>query len=92
LSFVTRTAPVRYVSFLMGVWFLSNAIANWLGGQIAGQVENIERGRLDLIWYRWFRLGGQADFFLMFVILSFGAGVVALVLTPMLKRLLAGRG
>jgi POT family proton-dependent oligopeptide transporter len=92
LSFVTRTAPVRYVSFLMGVWFLSNAIANLFGGLIAGQVENIERGRLDLFWYRWFRLGGQADFFLMFVILSFGAGVAALVLTPVLKRLLAGRG
>jgi POT family proton-dependent oligopeptide transporter len=92
LSFVTRTAPVRYVSFLMGVWFLSNAIANWLGGQIAGQIENIEQGKLDLFWYRWFRLGGQADFFLMFVILSVFAGVLALVLTPVMKRLLAGRG
>ncbi len=92
LSFVTRAAPVRYVSFLMGIWFLSNAIANKLGGQIAGQIENIERGRLSLPWYRWFRLGGQADFFLLFVILAVGAGLVALLLTPLLKRLLHGRG
>ena len=92
LSFVTRAAPVRYVSFLMGVWFLSNAVANWLGGRIAGQIENIERGRLSLPWYRWFKLGGQADFFLLFVITSVGAGILVMVLTPLLKRLLHGRG
>ena len=92
LSFVTRAAPARYVSFLMGVWFLSNAIANKLGGQIAGQVENIERGTVSLPWYRWFKLGGQADFFLVFVVMSLGAAVVVLVLTPLLKRLLHGRG
>ena len=92
LSFVTRAAPVRYVSFLMGIWFLSNAIANWLGGRIAGQIENIERGRVSLPWYRWFKLGGQADFFLLFVISSVVAGLLVLVLTPLLKRLIAGRG
>lgn len=92
LSFVTRAAPARYVSFLMGIWFLSNAIANKVGGQIAGQIENIEQGRLSLPWYRWFKLGGQADFFLLFVILSVGAAAVVLLLTPLLKRLLHGRG
>jgi POT family proton-dependent oligopeptide transporter len=76
----------------MGIWFLSNAIANKLGGQIAGQIENIERGTVSLPWYRWFKLGGQADFFLMFVIMSVGAGLVVMVLTPILKRLLHGRG
>jgi POT family proton-dependent oligopeptide transporter len=92
LSFVTRAAPVRYVSFLMGLWFLSNAIANKLGGQIAGKIEHIERGQLNLFWYRWFRLGGQADFFLLFVISSVGAGLLVLLLAPFLKRMLAGRG
>ena len=91
LSFVTRAAPARYVSFLMGVWFLSNAIANKVGGQIAGQIENIERGHVSLPWYRWFKLGGQADFFLLFVFLSIGAALLVTVLTPLLKRLLGGR-
>jgi POT family proton-dependent oligopeptide transporter len=91
LSFVTRAAPARYVSFLMGVWFLSNALANKLGGQIAGQIEKIESGRVTLFWYRWFKLGGQADFFLLFVISSIAAGFLVLLLTPLLKRLIAGR-
>ena len=92
LSFVTRAAPARYVSFLMGVWFLSNALANKLGGQIAGQIEKIETGQVSLFWYRWFKLGGQADFFLLFVISSVAAGLLVLLLTPLLKRLIAGRG
>ena len=91
LSFVTRAAPVRYVSFLMGVWFLSNAIANKVGGQLAGKIGKIETGELTLPWYRWFKLGGQADFFLLFVISSVGAGMLVLVLTPWLKRLIASR-
>jgi POT family proton-dependent oligopeptide transporter len=92
LSFVTRAAPARYVSFLMGVWFLSNALANKLGGQVAGQIEKIESGQLRLFWYRWFKLGGEADFFLLFVISSVAAGLLVLLLTPLLKRLIAGRG
>jgi POT family proton-dependent oligopeptide transporter len=91
LSFVTRAAPARYVSFLMGIWFLSNALANKLGGQIAGQIEKIETGQVNLFWYRWFKLGGQADFFLLFVISSVAAGLLVLLLTPLLKRLIAGR-
>ena len=91
LSFVTRAAPVRYVSFLMGIWFLSSVVANTLGGMVAAQIEKIEQGRLDLFWYRWFKLGGQADFFLLFVISSVGTGLLVILFTPLLKRLLHGR-
>ncbi|MDD4870504.1 MAG: peptide MFS transporter [Kiritimatiellae bacterium] len=91
LSFVTRAAPVRYVSFLMGIWFLSSFVANKLGGTMAAQIERIEQGKLELFWYQWFKLGGQADFFLLFVISSVTAGILVLVLTPFLKKLLHGR-
>ena len=91
LAFVTRAAPAKSVSFLMGVWFLSSVVANKLGGTVAGKVEAIEKGTLALPWYRWFKLGGQADFFLAFVIVGVGAGVLVLIFTPLLKRLLHGR-
>ncbi|HET6250514.1 MAG TPA: peptide MFS transporter [Tepidisphaeraceae bacterium] len=91
LSFLTRTAPAKYVSFLMGVWFLSNAIANKVGGQFAGQVENIASGKVTFFWSRWIHLGGQADFFLVFVITSIAAGIVMLGLTPFMNWLLAGK-
>ena len=87
LAFVTRAAAVKYVSFLMGIYFLSNVVAGKLGGALAGQVEGIEKGIVQLPWYPWFKLGGQADFYLMFVIASVGCGLVVLALTPLLKKL-----
>ena len=91
LAFLTRVAPLRSVSLLMGIWFLANAVANKMGGQFAGKIEAIESGSITLPWYAWFRLGGQADFFLFFVLLSAIAGTVVLVITPLLKRLVASR-
>jgi POT family proton-dependent oligopeptide transporter len=87
LSFVTKTAPVRFVSFLMGIWFISSFVAGLGGGIIASHIEQVARGEL-------FRpiLGGRADYFLIFVISSIGAGLVILLLTPLLKRLLRSRG
>ena len=87
LAFVTRAAAVKYVSFLMGIYFLSNVVAGKLGGALAGQVEGIEKGTVQLPWYPWFKLGGQADFYLVFVVASFAAGLVALALTPLIKKL-----
>ncbi|UCD74516.1 MAG: peptide MFS transporter [Phycisphaerales bacterium] len=90
LSFVTKASPVKWVSFLMGLWFLSNFVANLGGGIVAGYVDRIAEGETELFWYGWFRIGGRGDFFLMFVISSFAAAAVALVLTPLFKRLLHG--
>jgi POT family proton-dependent oligopeptide transporter len=88
LSYVTRAAPARFVSLLIGVFFISNFLANVSGGYVAGYVGKIANGEAELFWYRWFRLGGQADFFFLFVVSSFGAGLLILLLTPVLKRLI----
>ena len=39
LSMVTKLAPPRYASALMGVWFLSNAAGNKLAGSIGALAE-----------------------------------------------------
>lgn len=36
LSMVVKLAPVRYASLLMGVWFLSTALANKVAGDLSG--------------------------------------------------------
>jgi len=84
LSYVTKAAPVKFVSLLMGIWFISSFIANLGGGLIAAQVEAIEQGRLKLPW----SFGGQADFFFLFVVFSIGPGLLILILTPVMKRLM----
>jgi proton-dependent oligopeptide transporter, POT family len=86
LSFVSKVAPVKYSSALMGIFFLSLFAASLLGGYVAGTVKAVERGEVYHV------LGGRADFFLMFVITSILAGVFLLILVPLIKRLTHGRG
>ena len=87
LSLVTKLSAQRFVSLMMGVWFLAPSIAQFIGGFTAAAIEPIEKGEaFDPI------IGGQADFWLIFVITSFGAGLLLLLLTPVMKKLMAGRG
>jgi POT family proton-dependent oligopeptide transporter len=41
LSSITKLAPVRIVSLMMGVWFLGTAVGNYLGGQAASLYESM---------------------------------------------------
>lgn len=89
LSYVTKAAPVRFVSLLMGVFFVSSFIANLSGGLIAAQTERLERGEVRLPWNISAGTGTiQADFFLLFVITSIGAGLVILAFTPLIRRMM----
>lgn len=84
LSYVTKAAPKRFVSLLMGVWFISSFIANLTGGLIAARVEAVERGDIRLPW----QFGGQADFFFLFVVSSLGVAVLVAAFSPLLARLI----
>ena len=74
LSYVSKVAPGRLASLLMGVWFLANAAANKLGGTLAAMTENIH---------------SQAQFFSIPVATSLGAALLLLLLVPLLRRLTA---
>jgi len=72
LSTVTKLSPARLVGLMMGIWFLSNAFAGVLSGQIAA-LTGAEAG------YR--------RVFEMIVYFAGGAGVLLLLLSPFLKKL-----
>jgi POT family proton-dependent oligopeptide transporter len=81
ISFVSQAAPVKFASMLMGLWLTANFMANVVGGYLAGMVQQIERGELFHV------LGGEADFFLIFVLLCLASGSMLAVLVPLIKRL-----
>jgi POT family proton-dependent oligopeptide transporter len=83
ISFVSQTAPARLGSMLMGIWLTANFVANLIGGYLAGMVQRIERGEFIRV------LGGQADFFLIFVILCLSAGLLLALVVPVIRRLSA---
>ncbi len=77
LSLVTKLAPLKFASLLMGTWFLANAAANKLAGILATMTDNV---------------GSFTAFFSIFVVSSIGAGLLLLLLSPMLKKMTHGRG
>jgi POT family proton-dependent oligopeptide transporter len=84
-SFVGQAAPVRLASMLMGIWFTANFVANLLGGYLAGMVQRVERGEVFQVF------GGQADFFLIFVISCLVTGGTLWLLVPTIRRLMGVR-
>ncbi len=88
LSMITKLSIVRIVGMMMGVWFLSISVGEYLAGAAAqsasvqtvgGQVTNPE---LALNTYlHTFMTGGEW---------TIGAGVLLLALSPFLKRLMHG--
>ena len=85
LSLVTRLAPVRLGAFFMGMWYLATGIAELVAGQLAALSERIGRGEL------FHALGGQADFYLVFVMAPLAAAFILLLFSPWLRRLMHGR-
>jgi POT family proton-dependent oligopeptide transporter len=82
ISFVSQTAPARVASMLMGAWLTANFFASLIGGYVAGMFQRIERGEVFTL------LGGQADFFLIFVVSCLLAGGTLALLVPTLRRLM----
>ena len=85
LSTVTKLAPAKFASLMMGMWFLSNFFSDLTAGLLAGTVDKVARGEVFHLF------GGQADFFFIFVVSSTAAGVLLLVLSPMINKLTRGR-
>ena len=91
LSMVTKLAPLRLQSFMMGVWFFTFALSNLFAGLVARIstkfIPDVETGDAELTFLGYEGLSG---FFLMLVVFPIGAGFVILLLTPFLKRMMHG--
>jgi POT family proton-dependent oligopeptide transporter len=72
LSYVTKIAPARYVAFLMGAWFLTNASGNKLAGFLASLTA---------------RVPSQTAFFTIPLVISLTAAVLLVLFVPWLRRL-----
>jgi len=83
LSYVAKTAPARHMSSLMGIWFISSFVAGLAAGKVGALVDPIIEGKVKLPW----RFGGQADFFLLFVVSSIAAGILVIAAAPFLVML-----
>ncbi len=74
LSVVTKLAPVKLASMLMGVWMLSTFVANIVGGFIASVVESL----------------GAGTIFASIALFVIGLGLLMLLLAKKLSKMMHG--
>jgi len=74
LSLVTKLAPAKFGSLMMGTWFLSSFAANIVGGYFAGNYD---------VW-------NHTLFYMIPTGTALGAAILLLIMTPKLKKWMHG--
>lgn len=78
LSYMSKLSPKKFVGLIFGFWFLCSAIANWLAGMSGSFIDKISETY------------SMSTFFLVFAVIPGVAGLVLIVISPLLKRMMHG--
>jgi len=78
LSYVSKLVPARMIAFMFGVWYLALAIGNKTSGKMGAMIDEITAS-YDI-----------STFFLIFTFVPIIIGFIALLLNPLLKKLMHG--
>lgn len=78
LSYVSKLVPARMIAFMFGVWYLALAIGNKTSGKLGAMIDDITN-KYDI-----------STFFLIFTAIPIVIAVIALMLHPVLKKLMHG--
>ncbi|WP_298285985.1 peptide MFS transporter [uncultured Lutibacter sp.] len=78
LSYVSKLVPARMIAFMFGVWYLALAIGNKTSGKMGSMIDDIT-AKYDI-----------STFFLIFTFVPIIIGIIALLLNPVLKKLMHG--
>lgn len=78
LSYVSKLVPARMIAFMYGMWYLAIAIAQKLAAVLGGQVETIKQDH------------SLSYFFFLFTGIPAVAGLLVILLNPLIKKLMHG--
>jgi POT family proton-dependent oligopeptide transporter len=84
LSMITKLSVPRVVGLMMGVWFLSSALAHTLAGLIAQSTSSETVG--GVVVDRGLQLSNYGSVFGTIGLVGAGIGVLLMILSPLLKR------
>jgi POT family proton-dependent oligopeptide transporter len=76
LSYVSKLVPARMIAFMFGVWYLAIAIANKVAGILGENADRIASEK------------GISYFFLIITGVAVAIGVMSILLTPVIKKLM----
>ncbi|WP_062056726.1 peptide MFS transporter [Aquimarina longa] len=78
LSYVSKLVPAKLIGLMFGVWYLAIFIGNWSAGQLGGMIDSITSEY------------SLTTFFLIFTVVPAAAGLLMILLNPVLKKLMHG--
>ncbi len=78
LSYLSKLVPARMIGFMFGVWYLAIAVGQKAANTMGGMIDKISEE---------YSLG---TFFLIFTLIPIAVGIVAMLLNPVLKKLMHG--
>lgn len=85
LSTITKLSPRRMVGQMMGMWFMASALGNLIAGLLAAQIGASETEAAGAI-----SPAGAVQVFMMVAAVSIGAGLILLLFSGPVKRLMGG--
>jgi len=78
LSYLSKLVPARMIGFMFGIWYLAIAIGQKAAGTMGGMIDKITAEY------------SLSTFFLIFTLVPAAIGLLAMVLNPLLKKLMHG--
>lgn len=93
LSMVAKLAPARLASLLMGIWFMSTAMANDFAGMLSKlyPVQNPETGIVESTHFLGFEISSAYQFFMVFVVMSGIASILLFILNKKLVTMMEAK-
>lgn len=98
LSMVSKLAPIRLSSLLMGTWFLANAAANKFAGTLSALIPpdaaDIAKatGPIKYPSFLGFQITNLYEFFMLFIVMTGIAATILFVLSGKLRKMMHGLG
>ena len=87
LSMVVKLSPAKFMSLLMGVWFLAMANANKFAGVLSGFYPEAGKPTPSLLGIQ---IETLYDFFMIFVFMAGGASIVLFLISKLLLKMMNG--
>jgi POT family proton-dependent oligopeptide transporter len=78
LSYVSKLVPAKVIGMMFGLWYIAVGLGNKAAGAVGGQIDQIVASH------------SMSYFFLIFTLVPIGAGVLLMLMTPVLKKLMHG--
>lgn len=92
LSMVSKLAPLRLSSLMMGTWFLANAAANKFAGTLSALIPPTAGAEVTaepLVYpsFLGFQITNLYEFFMLFIIMTGAAAVILFLLSSWLQKM-----